>query len=249
MRTFVKNLSRPKVTLTGYIQDTSAEMPNVTVRPAVLVFPGGGYEFCSDREAEPVALAYAAEGYNAFVLRYSVGPDRPGDVAFADANEAMAHIRSNASEYNIDKNKIAVAGFSAGGHLAAWLSVSGEIRPNAAILCYPVTLDDPVFGLGREMPDICGGVDAKTPETFIFSTADDRVVPVRHSLAYAAALDKAKIGFEAHVFANGEHGLSLAKPYTSSGRAGMASRGASQWFALSVNWLNRVFKCFNDWLS
>ncbi|HZK39019.1 MAG TPA: alpha/beta hydrolase, partial [Clostridia bacterium] len=61
------------ITLTTYILDTSEEMPNMKIRPAVLVCPGGGYSFCSDREAEPVAMAFLAQGYNAFVLRYSVG--------------------------------------------------------------------------------------------------------------------------------------------------------------------------------
>ena len=65
--------SNPGATLTAYLLDTSKEMPNMTERPAVLVIPGGGYYMCSDREAEPIAMAFAVHGYNTFVLRYTVG--------------------------------------------------------------------------------------------------------------------------------------------------------------------------------
>ena len=69
-------------TLTCYLQDPSTAMPNTEIRPAALIFPGGGYQYCSDREAEPVALAYLAEGYNAFVLPAGQGfAGRPGSPA------------------------------------------------------------------------------------------------------------------------------------------------------------------------
>ena len=76
-------------TLTCYLQDPSTAMPNTEIRPAALIFPGGGYQYCSDREAEPVALAYLAEGYNAFVLRYTVGTSCPLDKALQDAQAAI----------------------------------------------------------------------------------------------------------------------------------------------------------------
>ena len=66
---------RQDVSLTAYLQDVEKEFRNITKRPAVLVIPGGGYQFCSDREADPVAFAYLKAGYNAFILRYSVGAD------------------------------------------------------------------------------------------------------------------------------------------------------------------------------
>ena len=59
------------VRLTAFIQDVEKEYRNITKRPGVLVIPGGGYMFCSDREAEPVALAYLNAGYDAFILRYT----------------------------------------------------------------------------------------------------------------------------------------------------------------------------------
>ncbi len=73
MRTFVKELTNPGVTLTAYLPAASDEMPNYKTRPAILVIPGGAYMMCSDREAEPIALSFLAKGYAAFVLRYSVG--------------------------------------------------------------------------------------------------------------------------------------------------------------------------------
>lgn len=63
--------------LTAYVQDHSEELRDLRRRPGVLVLPGGGYLITSDREAEPVALAYLAAGFNAFVLRYAVGEDAP----------------------------------------------------------------------------------------------------------------------------------------------------------------------------
>src|SRR5450759_4950108 len=101
----------------AYILVRSDELSNATVRPAVLVLLGGGYAFCSDREAEPIALAYLAEGFNAFVLRYAVGPDAPWEQSFADGRAGLAWVRAHAAELDIDPAKVAVVGFSSGGPL------------------------------------------------------------------------------------------------------------------------------------
>ena len=240
MKTFTKNLSNSGVTLTAYIHDRSREMPNTDVRPAVLVFPGGGYMFCSDREADPVALDYLAEGYNTFILRYSVGLGIPAQSAFDDAVEALAWLHGNADDLDIDKGRIAVVGFSAGGHLAAWLCAYGTVKPAAAILGYACTLPEIGKLMGKELPDLCGKVDSATPPTFLFATRNDPVVPVNHTLRYADALDRANIPFEMHIFSDGAHGLSLAKTFTSSGKAGLVNADMAQWFGLSVNWLKSV---------
>ena len=147
---------RQDVYLDTYIRDTSREYP-VSKRPAMLVFPGGGYEFCSDREAEPIANQYLALGMSCFVLRYSVGENasrRMPDFSqpLLDASLAMSIIRKNAEEWGVDSDKIGIIGFSAGGHLAGSLATmwndkaiydelkipEGSNKPNAAILCYPV---------------------------------------------------------------------------------------------------------------
>lgn len=138
---------RDDVTLTTYILDDSVEMLNGKKRGAVLICPGGAYLYCSDREGEPVAMAFAAMGYHAFVLRYSVYnenkgvntddnivPDMekpwiekkqvqyPGPVR--DVGKAMLCIREHAEEWLVDMDKIALCGFSAGAHVCAMYAVN-----------------------------------------------------------------------------------------------------------------------------
>lgn len=126
----------------------SVEMPERSVRPAVLVIPGGGYSYISDRECEPVASAFFAKGFHVFVLRYAVGKDADKGRPFMNAMAAIVMLRRKAEDWGIAASKIAVCGFSAGGHLAAasgilshtkeWLyevgCTEGENLPNAVIL-------------------------------------------------------------------------------------------------------------------
>lgn len=231
-----------EVTLTVYLLDNSKELSNITKRPAVLIFPGGGYNYTSDREAEPIATAYLAEGYNAFILRYSVGKKSSFAAALNDAEGAIALIRKNAEKWNIDHNKIATIGFSAGGHLAASLGTMGINRPNALILGYPCILSD--LGLAFPVPSLEKEVDNLTPPTFLFSTFEDKVVPIEHSLRFIQALNKNNIPFESHIFQNGVHGLSLAKPFTSNGLKSFVDQNFSQWFDLSITWLHNQFGDF-----
>ena len=134
----------------GYAIDNSPEIDPARRRPAVLVIPGGGYAMTSDREAEPIALKFVGTGYNAFVLRYSCEPSRY-PTSLCEAAEAMRLIRDHADEWHTDPDRIAVIGFSAGGHLAANLATSvgdddlavhgydpDAARPNALMLAYPV---------------------------------------------------------------------------------------------------------------
>ena len=231
-----ETLQSPEVTLTGYIWSDSAEMATAAVRPAVLIFPGGGYQFCSDREAEPIALAYMAEGYNAFVLRYSVGGS-DFEQPFGDAEDAIRMLHERADEWHIASDKIAVVGFSAGGHLAAMLAATGKIRPAAVVLGYPAILSKLGEALGKYLPGADERVDSTMPPTFVFSTWSDDVVPIENSLMLANALDKAKVPCELHIFERGEHGLSLAKPMTANGSQEMVNPAVAQWFKLSVDWL------------
>ena len=135
-----------------YIQEESPEITLSHLRPFVLVCPGGGYVGTSDREADPIAFAYLAAGFHAGVLRYSVGPDASYPNPNTDLSVALRIIRENAERWHADPNKVAVCGFSAGGHLAAMQGVhwndpelmrlsgcaNGENRPDALILAYPV---------------------------------------------------------------------------------------------------------------
>lgn len=147
---------KDKYRLDVYIQDESDEITLSHMRPFVLVCPGGGYAMTSDREADPIALAYMADGFNTGVLRYSVGEDAAWPAPNVDLSNAIRIIRENASRWHTDPNKIAVCGFSAGGHLTAMQGVhwndpeimrmsscnNGENCPDAIILGYPVITSD-----------------------------------------------------------------------------------------------------------
>lgn len=238
MRCFTINMEGSRATLTAYLQDVSTEMPMMSGRPAIMICPGGSYEMCSDREAEPIALAYLAEGYNAFVLRYTVGREveEVFQKAFADAENALELLRANAKEWNINPKKIAVIGFSAGGHLASCLGSMGKIRPNVILLGYPAIYFEERDEKGR--PDSAAYVDRYTPPTFMFSTLEDEAVaPMLHPIRFAVALQKAHVPYEMHIFERGGHGYSLAKTHTAGGKEGLVDANFAQWFPMSINWL------------
>lgn len=145
--------SQPYAKLTVYIQEDSPEIV-ISDRPLVLVCPGGGYEFTSDREAEVLALQFLAMGYHSAVLRYSVAP-AVFPTALSELAYSVRMIREHAREWHMNPAQIIVLGCSAGGHLAASLGVfwnrdflAGALgaesadhrqwRPDGMILCYPV---------------------------------------------------------------------------------------------------------------
>ena len=120
-------------TLEGYILDCEITLGQDTNRPAVIVCPGGGYLYCSPREAEPVALAYAARGIHAFILRYSTGWAAQGFVPLEEIDWVIGYVRENAEKWHIDPEKILTCGFSAGGHLALAAGVMAKNRPKNCI--------------------------------------------------------------------------------------------------------------------
>ena len=145
--------SQPYAKLVTYIQDDSAEI-GIASRPLVLVCPGGGYEFTSDREAEPLALQFLAMGYHAAVLRYSVAP-AVFPMSLCELAWSVGLIREHAEEWHVNPAQIIVLGCSAGGHLVASLGVfwnrdflakalgaeggdRRQLRPDGLILFYPV---------------------------------------------------------------------------------------------------------------
>lgn len=245
MNTFTEALiPGSQVTLTAYLHDLSPEMTTATTRPAMIVFPGGGYHILSDREAEPIALAFVAQGYNAFVLRYSIGEDKHFEQALQDAQAAVRRVRSMAGEWHIHPQQIAVCGFSAGGHLAASVSVFGEDRPNASVLVYPCILESMSPILAFPVPSANESVDDRTPPAFLVHTANDSVVPVENSLQYAAALSKAHIPFELHVYPDGPHGLALANALTANGSLNMVRDNVAEWIPQCTRWLRDLFPSF-----
>lgn len=208
-------------------------------RPTVLVFPGGGYEGTSFREAECVALKFNSIGYNAAVLDYSVCDDARFPQPLCEAALAMAYLKENHQKYNVDPDLVYTCGFSAGGHLALSLGVywdqpwlaeaigkkSEDLRPAAQILCYPVVTADSAFWHkgsilnlvgeeeneeGRKAVSLEHHISSATPRTFLWTTLTDKSVPCENSLLVANALRKEGVPMEFHLFGWGPHGLSLA---------------------------------------
>ncbi len=231
----------PDVTLTTYISDISEEMKYANTKPAVLVFPGGAYKFCSDREAEPIALAYLAKGFNAFVLRYSLNDKAAFPTPLNDAEKALLFIRDKADEFHIYPDKIAVCGFSAGGHLAAAVSTMSEEKPNACILGYPCILDSTSPILAKPVESLDRYVTPNTPPTFIFAARDDGCVPIKNSLRYADKLDENGVGFELHIFSHGDHGFSLANGTVCDKQGLKKCKQNSYWLDRSAEWLKEIF--------
>ena len=133
--------------LIGYLRDRTVEMPAFNTRPAILILPGGGYAWCSRREADPVAMQFLQAGYNVFTLYYTCRSDESVPALrwqpLIDAAGAILHIRRNAEQFGTDPAKIAICGFSAGGHLAASTAIlcrlplaSTAPRPAPMPLCW-----------------------------------------------------------------------------------------------------------------
>lgn len=243
MKTYTVELAPNGAELTCYLQHESWEMPTADVRPAMLVIPGGGYVMCSDREAEPIALEYLAEGFNAFVLRYSVNC-QCWERAYEDGVAALRYIRENAASLHIDPNKVAAIGFSAGGHLAACLGTMGPDRPDALVLGYPVILPEMGPPMGLQIPDACAGVDWTTPPSFLFASSDDGCVPVENSLSFAQALAKNAVYFEMRVYLQAGHGFSTGKAAHANGNPANAVPDTRDWIPDSVRFLRHVFGDF-----
>ncbi len=229
--------------------------PAATAGPVggVLICPGGGYGGRAEHEAGPIAAAYNAAGLAAAVVHYRVAPQRH-PAPLLDAARALRLLRLRAEEYGLRADKIAVLGFSAGGHLAGSLGVHHHrfgvdqvdrtgcsSRPDALILCYPVLTSGAFTHRGSmlnllgeapaaellDMMSLENQVDAQTPPTFLWHTADDGGVPVENSLGFAQALSRHRVPFELHVYPHGRHGLGLA----------CEDAHVATWQPLSVAWL------------
>lgn len=222
--------------LTVYLHENREKFSRVGNRPFILVIPGGGYSFCSEREAEPIALNFLAQGYHSGVLRYHVGDRRSFEKSLEDAQKAILKIQDLAVVWKIDIKKIAVIGFSAGGHLAAALSNLSTVKPSLCILGYPAILKSFAQVMKIDAPSLEACVSKDTPPTFLFSTFEDNVVPIENSLLYLRALEEHDVPFEAHIFQKGLHGLSLATKQFGN-REEMTDKRFSRWFSEVVEWM------------
>ena len=226
-----------QVSLTAYLQPTDGEFSGLPARPAVLIIPGGGYHFCSDREADPVAFPYLQAGYHAFILRYTVNGQAAWPRPLEDYEEAMGLIRARAEEWHVVSDRIAVIGFSAGGHLAACAATMSVNRPNAAILGYPVIDLECVRDYLPSAPDVPSAVDEQTCPCFVFATRTDNLVPVSNAVHMIDALCAKGIAFESHIYSNGPHGLTTGD--SSVNHLPFCNRYPT-WVPDSIDWLADV---------
>ncbi len=214
--------------------------PTITFYPArgkntgaaVVVFPGGGYQILAmDLEGTEVCDWLTSKGVNCVLLKYRVpgegvlpksGAYPKSKEALEDAQRAIRLVRLHSAEWHIDPHKIGVLGFSAGGHLSAAISnhYSTHLynpvddadklscRPDFAVVIYPGHL-----AVGEKNVTLVSDIHVtkRTPPTFILQAEDDPVDRVEHSLVYYAALRKARVPTEMHLYAHGGHAFGLRR--------------------------------------
>ncbi len=246
--------AKKDLTLTPYL------LPGEDKRPAILVIPGGGYGgVCEATEGQPIARAFNALGYHTFVLQYRCAPHRY-PAPQQDAIRALRIIRYNAEKWNVIADRVAVCGFSAGGHLAGSMGTITEGIPDvenddvdkergnadAMILSYGVlcfedwshmgtqtNLLGDAFNTGlREHCSLEKQVGSHTPPAFLWHTVEDGAVPYLNSVNFVKAMTEHKRPVEFHLFPYGDHGTLL----------GMGTKDISRWPELAVSFLNQQWE-------
>lgn len=227
------------------------------VATGVVICPGGGYHnLAMSYEGTDVAAWFNKLGISAFVLKYRLGPRYHHPAQLEDAQRAIRYVRAHASDYGVDKERIGIMGFSAGGHLAATAGThfdngvadsNDEIerqssRPNFLVLAYPViTMQDPYVHQGSRT-NLLGDkpnpilvnelsnelqVTRGTPPTFLFHTTEDQTVAVENSVMFYLSLRRAGVPAEMHIYLQGRHGVGLAE----------TNPVLKSWPGLLANWL------------
>jgi len=246
----------PEATLEGYILDCEITLGQEQNRPAIVICPGGGYAYCSPREAEPVALKYAASGFHAFILRYSTGWDAADFSPLKEVSWVIGLLRENAEKWHIDPDKIVTCGFSAGGHLALAAGLLAENKPNAMILGYPAVNIPNYPGVNfilqlltgrKEVTDedsayfsLTNHITEDAPPVFLAATAED-LLTAFGALPVIEKYSALGMPYEAHIFQHGPHGYSLADATSADGSTEMINEAFAQWHGLSVKWLHKLF--------
>jgi acetyl esterase/lipase len=219
-------------TLTPYLCESNA------TGAALVICPGGGYGFLAPHEGNDYALWLNQHGVTCFVLKYRLGSHGYRHPAMLnDAARAVRWVRAHADDYKIDAKRVGIMGSSAGGHLAATLLThfdSGDTnsadaverqssRPDLGILCYPViSMGIETHGgsklnlLGKNpSPELVENlsnelqVTTSTPPCFLWTTFEDKTVPMENTMMFAEALRKNHVPFDLHVYEKGGHGMGL----------------------------------------
>ena len=226
----------------------SGDVPTFTVfRPeegkangaSVVICPGGGYGFlATEHEGKEVALWLNSLGVTGVVLKYRLAPKYHHPAMLHDVQRAIRTVRERAQEWGLDPKRVAVHGFSAGGHLASTAATHFDAgddkatdavdrqgsRPDVAVLIYPVIMlsgphahggsRDNLLGedAPQEMIDLLSNekrVTEKTPPTFLVHSTDDGPVPPENSVEFARSLRAHRVPHELHLFDHGGHGYGL----------------------------------------
>lgn len=250
--------------LNGYVRTPDKDTGR-TEAPAILIIPGGSYTHISEAQAETMAQAFLAQGYQSFFLRYSfvdeTTPLLPQPLI--ELAQAVTTIREQAAVWHIDPDKIVLAGFSVGGHMAAlyndfwsttWFQdltgkTAAQLKIKAAIISYAVI--DPQLGFPTDEatiakwtpePEKYAAQKHVTPAnvpSFVWATVTDQLVPVQNSLAYANALMAHGVDCELHLFHEGPHGMALANSLTAR-RPEADDAHVAHWFELANEWLKTI---------
>ena len=239
-------------------------------RKAILVIPGGGYGcVCSDREGEPIAHAFMARGYNAFVLHYSVinnNDNKAFPAQLIEASKAIKYIKDNAEEFGHDINKVFVTGFSAGGHLCASTGILWNLPEIYEAIDMPYGYNKPcgIMPIYPVINGYCGSfknllrkteltdeevarvsldlhVTEESSPAFIIHTANDQVVPVANSLDLAKAYATAKVPFELHIYPDSPHGCALGNAITMLDVPKWNDAAIAKWVENADYWTEKVF--------
>lgn len=259
---------RPEETpadLTAYLLDPMTQNPD-RLRPAVIICPGGGFAFVSQREDQPIAAEFLTGGCQAFVLHYHVEPE-VFPLALMELAKTVALIRRNSRQWCIDTDHIIVCGFSAGGHLAGCLGTmwnreflygplglhAEDIKPGGLILGYPVITSGEyghqlsfkrLLGPGheddpqlRKLVSLEYQAGPQVPRTFLWHTWTDQNVPVENSLLLAQAFRSAGVNMELHIYCQGQHGLSLATQEVSDAGGDCVLPHCQGWMKLAKEWI------------
>jgi acetyl esterase/lipase len=243
-------------------------VPSITMyKPAqqngmsVIICPGGGYTILAwNKEGTKVAEEFNKWGITAFILRYRLPDDttmiEKSIAPLQDAQQAVRLVRSNAADWGVDKNKIGIMGFSAGGHLASTAAThfafkadpknndTTSVRPDFAILVYPVISFDTSFAHPGSRNKLIGQhpavdkiaffsnelqVTPTTPPVFLVHAGDDKSVPVENSIRFYQACIKNRIPVEMHLYPKGGHGFGLNNATTTD-----------NWMERLKNWLSNL---------